>query len=118
MVSNHRLCYEAVKNGKMQGKQRYRCKSCGCNYTQSTKYRIAHETRVECIKLYMQGLGFRSIERVTGLSHVIIQHWVKELGDKIEALCPQTGEIIQVNVMEIDEMWPFVQKERTNAGSG
>ena len=111
-------CSEAVKNGKMQGKQRYRCKSCGCNYTQSSKYRIPRETRVECIKLYMEGLGFRSIARVTGVSHVIIQHWVKELGDKIEALRPNTGEITHVNVMEIDEMWHFVQKKRTNAGSG
>ncbi|MGB0720132.1 MAG: transposase-like zinc-binding domain-containing protein, partial [Bdellovibrionales bacterium] len=30
------LCAKAVKNGIVRSKQRYRCKSCGCNYTQSS----------------------------------------------------------------------------------
>lgn len=109
---------EAVKNGKMQGKQRYKCKDCGCNYTQSSSYRTPREVRVECIKLYLEGVGFRGIARLTGVSHVIVQHWVKQLGDKIEALRPETGEVTQVNIMEIDEMWHFIQKKHKNAGSG
>jgi transposase-like protein len=111
-------CAEAVKNGKMEGKQRYKCKSCGCNYTQGTHYRTPHEIRVECIKLYLEGVGFRGIARLTGVSHVIVQRWVKELGDKIHKMRPETGKIAQVSIMEIDEMWHFVQKKRTNAGSG
>ena len=31
-------CAEAVKNGKMRGKQRYHCQACGCRYTQSSRY--------------------------------------------------------------------------------
>ena len=111
-------CAEAVKNGKMQGKQRYRCKSCGCNYTQSSRYRIDRDTRVKCIRLYLEGVGFRGISRLTGVSHVIVQVWVKELGDSIERLRPQTEEGEAVSVMELDEMWHFIQKKETNAGSG
>ena len=111
-------CAEAVKNGKMQGKQRYRCKSCGCNYTQSSRYRIDRETRIKCIRLYLEGVGFRGIGRLTGVSHVIVQKWVKELGDSIERFRPQTDDVEPVSVMELDEMWHFVQKKRTNAGSG
>lgn len=77
---------EAVKNGKMRGNQRYRCKFCGCNYTQSSRYRIDRETRVRCIRLYLEGVGFRGIARLTGMSHVIVQRWVKQLGDTIERL--------------------------------
>ena len=73
---------------------------------------------MECIKLYLEGVGFRGIARLTGVSHVIVQHWVKQLGDKIEALRPETGEVTQVNIMEIDEMWHFIQKKHKNAGSG
>ena len=104
-------CAEAVKNGKMQGKQRYRCKSCGCNYTQSSRYRIDRETRIKCIRLYLEGVGFRGIGRLTGVSHVIVQKWVKELGDSIERFRPQTGDAEPVSVMELDEMWHFVQKK-------
>lgn len=107
---------ESVKNGKMNGKQRYKCRSCGCNYTQSSKYRIPREKRLECLRLYLEGVGFRGIERLTGVSHVSVMKWVRDLGDRIEALRPQAG--CQVNVMELDEMWHFVKKSPTNAGSG
>ena len=71
---------------------------------------------MECIKLYLEGVGFRGIARLTGVSHVIVQRWVKELGDKIEHLRPETGKITQVNIMEIDEMWHFVQKKEQMLG--
>ena len=48
---------------------------------------------------------------------IIVQKWVKEPGEAIERSRPQTGEVEPVSVMELDEMWHFVQK-RTNAGSG
>ncbi len=110
-------CAEAVKNGKMQGKQLYRYKSCGCNYTQSSRYRIDRETRIKCIQLYLEGVGFRGISRLMGVSHVSVQKWVKRLGDDIEKFREETGEIEPVSVMELDEMWHFVQK-RTSSGSG
>ena len=76
----------------MNGKQRYKCKGCGCNYTQSTSYRISRETRLHCIKLYLEGVGFRGIARLTGVSHVSVQKWVKQLGDKIEQWRPVTED--------------------------
>lgn len=102
---------EAAKNGEMQGKQRYKCKDCGCNYTQSSRYCIDRETRIRCLRLYLEGVGFRGIARLRGISHVIVQRWVKLLGDNIERLRPQTGEIKPVSVMELGEMWRFVQKK-------
>ena len=107
---------EAVKNGKMNGKQRFKCKSCGCNYTQSTRYRISREKRLECIRLYLEGVGFRGISRLTGVSHVSVLKWVRELGTRIEELRPKEGG--SVNIMELDELWHFVKKSPTNAGSG
>ena len=69
----------------------------------------------------MEGVGFRGIERLTGIPHTTVMSWVKKLGNDIERLKPNacdTGEIEPVSVMELDEMWHFVQKKRTNAGSG
>ena len=109
---------EAVKNGKVRSKQRYRCKSCGCNYTQSSLSRTPIDIRKRCIELYLEGVGFRGIERLTGVSNVTVMRWIKKLGHDIECFRPQTGEIEPVSVMELDEMWHFVQKKETNAGSG
>jgi len=111
---------EAIKNGIVRSKQRYRCKSCGCNYTCSSLSRTPLQTRQQAIRLYLEGVGFRGIERLTGIPHTTVMSWVRKLGDDIERLRPQTqtGEIEAVSVMELDEMWHFVQKKRTNAGSG
>jgi len=106
------------KNGLIKGKQRYRCKECGCNYTVSSLSRTPREKRIECIRLYLEGVGFRGISRLTGVSHTTVMRWVHKLGDDIERFRPQTGEVEPVSVMELDEMWHFVQKKRTNAGSG
>jgi len=107
---------EAVKNGNVRGKQRYRCKACGCNFTQSSMSRIPLEMRRKCIELYLEGVGFRGIERLTKVSHVTVMKWVKKLGDRIETLRPHNcGE---VSVMELDEMWHFVQKKHKSVGCG
>jgi len=109
-------CAEAVKNGTMNQKQRYKCKHCGCNYTQSTLSRTPVAKRIEAIKLYLEGVGFRGIERLTGVPHSTLINWVKNLGAEIERLRPELTE--QVMTVELDEMWHFIQKKHKNAGSG
>lgn len=52
-----------VKNGNVQKKQRYKCKDCGCHYTQSSLSRTPVEKRMECIRLYLEGVGFCGISR-------------------------------------------------------
>ena len=73
-----------VKNGFVKGKQRYLCKECGCNYTKSNRHHYPEEERKKVIELHSEGLGFRAIERVTGISNVTAMNWVHELGDKIQ----------------------------------
>jgi len=109
-------CAEAVKNGTMRGKQRYKCQHCGCNYTQSTLSRTPVAKRVEAIKLYLEGVGFRGIERLTGVPHSTLINWVKNLGAEIERLRPELTE--QARTVELDEMWHFIQKKHKNAGFG
>jgi transposase-like protein len=75
---------DGIKSGIVREKQRYECKGSGCNYTQSSRYRIAAEKREEAIGLYFEGVGFRGIERLTNISHVTVMRWVKALADNIE----------------------------------
>jgi transposase-like protein len=91
----------AVKNGIMQGKQRYKCKGCGCNYTQSTVYRFTDEIRKRCIELYLEGIGFRGISRLTGVSPATVMRWVRILADKIDMSLPEENK--RVAIMELDD---------------
>jgi transposase len=100
----------------MNQKQRFKCKHCGCNYTQSTRYRIPLKKRIQAIKLYLEGVGFRGIERLTGISHNTVIQWVRQLATEIERLRPEMeNKVVDV---ELDEMWHFIQKKLKNAGSG
>ena len=76
------------------------------------------EVRAKCIELYLEGVGFRGISRLTGVPNVTVMRWVRKLGDDIEKFRDETGEVQSVDVMELDELWHFVQKKRTNVGSG
>ncbi len=105
-----------VKNGIVRDKQRYKCKDCGCNYTQSTLSRKPIDTRIHCIGLYLEDVGFRGISGLTGTTHTTVMRWVKKLGDDIEKFREETGEIEPVSVMELDEMWHVVQKNKQMLG--
>ena len=91
---------EKVKNGFMRGKQRYKCKNCGCNYTGGRNGYPEH-VKQKAIKYYLEGNGFRRIERLMHVSHVSVINWVKQLASKIQRI-PKKSET--VDVLELDEM--------------
>jgi len=78
--------------------------------------RTPKEQRVAALKLYLEGVGFRGIERLTGTPHTTVISWVSKLGEDIERLRPQNGGA--VNIMELDELRHFVKKSPTSSGSG
>ncbi len=71
--------------------------------------RIALPKRLECIRLYLEGVGFRGIERLTAVSHVTVMRWVKALEDDIEKFRKQDDK--PIDVIELDELWHYVQKK-------
>lgn len=60
-------------------------------------------------------LGFRGIERVKGVHHTTIIHWVKQVGANLpDAYAPdKTPE-----VGELDELETFVRSKKTRSGCG
>ena len=64
--------------------------------------------------MYTNGMGFRAIERVLGVHHTTIIHWVKQLGQQLPD-APVVEEIPQVS--ELDELETFVGSKKTNFGS-
>jgi AcrR family transcriptional regulator len=69
-----------AKNGKQQGKQRYICKECGRQFADRYAPRgYPLETRQKCLDLHAQGIGFREIDRQTGVNRNTVINWVKNL---------------------------------------
>jgi len=104
-----------IKSGFMKGSQRYKCKDCGFHYTVSKKSGTSsNEQRRTALILYLEGLGFRSISRILGFSHVAVYNWVRDFGEKLEDL--KNDEVAKI--VEIDEMHSYVGSKKTIAGFG
>lgn len=60
------------KAGFIRERQRWLCKGCGCKYTRSTLPGKPPEMKRLALQLYLEGMGFRAIGRVLGVSNVAV----------------------------------------------
>ena len=56
--------------------------------------------------MYLNGLGFRAIERITGIRHTTIINWVKESAQEL----PE-DELEQPEIAELDELQTYVGRK-------
>ena len=95
--------------------ERYKCYDCGYNYSVEIKS-SASSTYVkrQALQLYLEGLGFRSIGRFLGVSHVSVQKWIKKFGEDLEDLKSEN----EISIVELDEMHTYIGNKKNIAGSG
>lgn len=108
-------CDKYTKNGKVNaGKQRYKCKECSYNFT-TENIGLPKELKRFALMLYLEGLGFRSIERILGVSNVTVMRWIKKFGKELEELKSSENRIEWV---ELDELHTYIHSKKTIAGFG
>ena len=67
-----------VKNGFVQGVQRYKCRECNCNFISGDKrQKYTKMDRLKVIKLYLESCSIRTIERLTGIRNSQISKWIE-----------------------------------------
>src|SRR3954453_23414786 len=104
-----------VKNGFMRGKQRYRCKACGLNLTDTPPRGMPLRVKVEAVLLYLSGLSMNRTAKLLGVSTPSVQAWIERFAEVYARKPEPEGRAVAV---ELDEMWHFPKKSRTNSGSG
>lgn len=71
--------FALVKSGIIQERQRYKCKGCSYYFTvDKLGKRIDSYYVTKALQLYIEGLSYREIERLLGVSHVSVMNWVKQ----------------------------------------
>ena len=105
---------EVVKNGKVQGKQRYKCKSCSLQFTRLTPRGRPAQEKAMAVTLYTLGLCIRAIARLIGVSPTAVLKWIKTFA-KTHYEKPAPGDAI---IVELDEMWHYLGSKKTSYGSG
>lgn len=105
---------EVVKNGKVQEKQRYKCKSCSLQFTRLTPRGRPAQEKAMAVTLYTLGLSIRAIARLIGVSPTAVLKWIKTFA-KTHYEKPAPGDAILV---ELDEMWHYIKSKKTSYGYG
>ena len=98
------------ENGHRRGKQNYQCKDCGRQFIDVYSHKgYPKEFKEECLTMYVNGNGFRAIERIKKVNHNTVIRWVREIGNRL----PDSPESYQTpQVAQLDELQTFVGKKK------
>ncbi|MBL7831176.1 MAG: IS1 family transposase [Saprospiraceae bacterium] len=68
-----------TRSGVVKMRQRYHCKKCDYYFTVLKDGKsIDPYFIIKAFQLYLEGLSYREIERILGISHVSVMNWVKK----------------------------------------
>lgn len=105
---------QSVKNGHHLGRQRYRCKACGFQFTRVNPRGRPASEKAAAVLLYTMGLSLNSIARIFKVSAQSVLRWVRNFAEKTYEK-PEPREAV---VVELDEMWHYLGSKKTSYGSG
>lgn len=125
-----------VANGTYQARSRrvrkYICRTCSKNFT-SASNTIFHDLRTDedtvflALKMILKGMSLRGVADVLNVKLDTIRGWLRKADEHSEEVNKVLLNEIDVDKVELDELWTFVQKKqfrkwsmnrRTRDGSG
>ena len=106
---------EHFKNGLMRGQQRYLCKGCGLNFTDTPPRGKPLALKVAAVLLYVSGLSMNRTAKLLGVSTPTIQAWLEQFAAAYAQKPEPEGRAV---VIELDEMWHYLKKSQNPSGSG
>ena len=95
---------EHVRNGLMRGRQRYRCKACGLNFTDTPPRGMPLAMKVTAVLLYVSGLSMNRTAKLLGVSTPSVMTWIEQLAKTYARKPEPEGRAV---VVELDEMWHY-----------
>jgi transposase-like protein len=105
---------KSVKNGKRSGKQCYKCKDCGFQYTKEESNGHSESERNKAIAMYLLELSMRTAAKLFHVNVSTILYWIRNFAIKTYETPAPKGPVI----IELDEMWHFIKSKKTSAGYG
>ena len=105
-----------VKSGVIKDRQRFLCKKCNYYFTvNKLGKKIDSYYVTKALQLYLEGLTFREIERILGISHVTISSWIK----KYNISRPPHSEFHPVyKILKQNELIEYISKTENIKDSG
>lgn len=100
--------------------QRYFCPQCKQTFSESfdTLYYYRHvspEQIQQVLQAHSEGTSLRGISRISGLAYNTVVSIVRSSSVKAQLVHNAQVEQVMTEEVSADEMWSFVQKNRSNA---
>jgi len=107
---------DLIKSGVIKGRQRFNCKSCNYSFTVLKQGKsIDPYYVIKSLQLYIEGISFREIERILGISHVSVMNWVKKYNIK----APENYEYRpSYKVLNHSELISYIQSKENLKNTG
>src|SRR5215208_6840204 len=102
-----------VKNGLMRGQQRYLCKECGLNFTDTPPRGKPLALKAAAVLLYVSGLSMNRTAKLLGVSTPTVQVWLEQFAAAYAQKPEPEGRAV---VIELDEMGHYLKKSPTRSG--
>ena len=112
-----------VKNGCTQKDiQRYKFKSCFGTFREGDKcLKHSVEKRIKVIKMYLEGVGIRSIEHLEGVSNPLIIYWIRHFSNLVRKEIGGVNisdDVRKIEILELDELFTYYKKNKTESMYG
>ena len=105
-----------IKNGFVRNKQRYQCQTCGYNFVLGDA-RHPHTTEIKkALSIILYSLGkasFGFLAKLFGVSRTTTYYWIRDAA----ALIDEPSIDADIQEIEFDEMWHFLQSKKRKFGS-
>lgn len=105
-----------IKSGIVKERQRYKCTNCNYFFTVLKEgKKIDNYYVVKALQLFIEGVSYREIERLLGISHVSVMNWVKKYNIKSPE---HTDYHPTYKVLNHEELIQFLQKKEVTKNAG
>ena len=92
------------KSGHIHGKQRYKCKQCGHQYTKTTPQGKPEKDKIIAV---LSGLSMNATAKIIGVSAQTVMCWIRKMYEKFITCAPNIDNVQEV---EMDEMHHYYKK--------
>ncbi|HAA14690.1 MAG TPA: hypothetical protein DCE41_24585 [Cytophagales bacterium] len=107
---------QVIKSGIVNDRQRFKCKKCQYYFTVNKLGKQIDTYYVtKALQLYLEGVSYREIERILGVSHVSVMNWVK----KYKVKAPENHDYRPTyKVLNHNELGEFFANRSNLSGAG
>jgi transposase-like protein len=109
------------RNGTSRGTRRFLCQSCGRTFTDQTRHYGA-AVKQEALRMHLNNVGIRKIALFLGCAPASVVNWIRaahrDLAEQLRRAAEQVEAGAVPDVIEMDEVYTFVQKSSTGPWCG